>query len=218
MALITYHSADSRLEDLHRQFAALDRELCIIQKCYSKLKQEHGRKCSKALTDAISSLTQVVNYVNKSDKSLVYWYERGSNMKLALRCVGIDKRTSTMVEKKTTKIAGKAAMVETQFNRSGEIFSDGLKAAQNLNTRVTHYSLSSIGDARHQAVKMYDEIDGNAQSVEISLRKSQTDCVTIQKEIDDIPGQISVVKSSRSTAQKYSNSSSDVQTDPVHKK
>lgn len=212
MALVKYGSADSQLEDLQRQFATLDSELVIIQKSYADLKREHGTKCSNSLKDAVSSLLQVVTYVNKSDKSLIYWYEKGPGMKRALRCVGIDKRTAAMVEKKSTKITGKAAKVEAQFNRSGQAFSDGLKAVQSLNTRVTEYSLSSIGDARQQAVTMYDEVDGNAQSVEAELTKSKTDYEKVQEEIDAIPGQISGVELSRRTAQESSSSSSNVKT------
>lgn len=212
MALVKYGSADSQLEDLQRQFATLDSELVIIQKSYADLKREHGTKCSNSLKDAVSSLLQVVTYVNKSDKSLIYWYEKGPGMKRALRCVGIDKRTAAMVERKSAKITGKAAKVEAQFNRSGQAFSDGLKAVQSLNTRVTEYSLSSIGDARQQAVTMYDEVDGNAQSVEAELTKSKTDYEKVQEEIDAIPGQISGVELSRRTAQESSSSSSNVKT------
>ncbi len=51
--------------------------------------------------------------------------------------MGIDKRTAAMVERKNTKITGKAAKVESQFNRSGQVFSNGLKEVQNLNTTIT---------------------------------------------------------------------------------
>lgn len=212
MALVKYSSADSQLEELQRQFAILDSELIAIQKSYFNLKNEHGTKCSNALKDALSSLLQVVNYVNKSDKSLIYWYEKGPGMKRALRCVGIDKRTAAIVEKKSREITGKAAKVESQFNRSSQVFSDGLKAVQNLNIRVTEYSLGSIGDARQQAVTMYDEVDGNARSVEDELAKSKTDYQKAQDEIDAIPDKISGVELSRRVAQQSSTSSSNVKT------
>lgn len=83
---------------------------------------------------------------------------------------------------------------------------------QSLNTRVTEYSLSSIGDAWQQAVTMYDEVDGNAQSVEAELTKSKTDYEKVQEEIDAIPGQISGVELSRRAAQESSSSSSNVKT------
>lgn len=54
-------------------------------------------------------LELVVTYVNKSDKSLIYWYEKGSGMKRALRCVGIDKRTAAMVEKKKYESHGRGS-------------------------------------------------------------------------------------------------------------
>lgn len=211
MALVKYRS-DCKLEDLQRQFSDLDSELFAIQKSYSDLTKEHGSKCSKALKDAVSSLLQIVNYVSKSDKSLIYWYEKGPGMKRALRYVGIDKRTAVVVEKKSRKITGEAAKVESQFNRSGQVFSDGLKAVQNLNTRVTEYSLNSIGDARQQAATMYDEADGNAQSIQVKLAKSKTDCEKIQEEINAIPQQTSGVESSRRAAQQSSSSSSNVKT------
>lgn len=84
MALVKYGSTNSQLEELQRQFATLDSELVVIQKKYSDLKKKHGKKCSNALKDAVSSLLLVITYVNKSDKSLIYWYEKGSGMKRAL--------------------------------------------------------------------------------------------------------------------------------------
>lgn len=212
MALVRYGSTNFQLDELQRQFATLDRELIVIRKRYSDLKKEHGKKCSNALKDAVSSLLLVITYVDKSDKSLIYWYEKGSGMKRALRCVGIDKRTAAMVEKKNTKITGKAAEVESQFNRSGQVFSDGLKAVQNLNTTITEYSLNSIGDARQQAVTMYDEVDMNSQSVEVELKKSKINYEKVQEEIDGVPEEISGVEFSRRIAQQSSSSSSDVQT------
>ena len=55
----------------------------------------------------MAGLLQVVTYVNNSDKALVYWFERGSTVKLALRCVGIDKRTAAIFKKKTIKLLDK---------------------------------------------------------------------------------------------------------------
>lgn len=101
--------------------------------------------------------------------------------------MGIDKRTAAMVERKNTKITGKAAKVESQFNRSGQVFSNGLKEVQNLNTTITEFSLSSIGDARQQAVTMYDEVDVNAQFVEVELTKSKKDYEKAQEAIDGVP-------------------------------
>jgi hypothetical protein len=50
---------------------------------------------------------------------------------------------------------------------------DGLKAVQNLNTRMTQYSLSSVGDAEKQATDLHGEYDGNLKSVELRLEMSK---------------------------------------------
>lgn len=211
MQSIVLTPTDSRLSDLQRDFASLGCELVDIQSTYHSLRKEHGRQCSEALTEALSSLLRVVKYVNKTDKALIYWLQKGDTLKLALRCVGIDKRTDAIVERKTEAIKGQVAQAETKFNQSGEVVMDGLKAVQNLNTRVTRYSLSSVGNAEEQAQDLCQEFASNVNSVELSLEQSKTECITIQGEIDDIPSQIDGVQSQRQAAQGASDSSATVE-------
>lgn len=204
MAPVTFQSDDPVLTILHTQFASLESELRVIQNNYQSLCQVHGRKCSAALSEATAGLLSVIKYVNKADKALLYWYEKGNTMKKALRCVGIDKRTDSIVERKTKKIKQETAKTEKQFNRTGEVFFNGLKAVQTLDTQVNQYSISRVGLARSEASEAFNQADGDAKCAESSLKKAQVEQTKVRAEVDGISAQISGVEHQRETAQNAS--------------
>jgi hypothetical protein len=147
MALVTWTSIDSRLAELQRQCTSLENELSGIQTNYDSLRREHEQKCAEALRQALSGLAKVIKYVNRTDRALIFWVEKGSALKTALRFIGIDQRTQTIVRRKTTIIKARVSEVEASFDRSSQAFKNGLSAVQGLNTKLTQYSLTSIGQA-----------------------------------------------------------------------
>lgn len=201
---------DPVLKALRTQFANLDTELNLIQCNYQSLRQLNERKCSAALSEATANLLAIVKYVNKADKALVYWYEKGSTIKSGLRFIGVDKRTDSIILKKTKKIKAKTAMTEAQFDRTSEVFMDGLKAVQTLNTRVNQYSISEVASARLKASEAQCQADVDAKLAELSLEKAKIEQTTIKSEFDDIPSQISGVEVQREIAQDNSGRSGAV--------
>lgn len=210
MSLTVFHSADPRLEDLKRQFINLEREFGNIQSEYTTLKSQHGQKCAKSLKESLSSLLHVVKYVNKADKALIYWVEKGGGLKLALRCIGVDKRTQAIAKRKTKNIQNQVSRVEHHFEQTSGVFMDSLKAVQDLNVTVTQYSLATLGDAARQANTLSDDLDSSVQAVQMELEKTCVERTNIQEEIDIIPSRISSVKSQRSNAQSASDSNAVV--------
>jgi hypothetical protein len=210
MELSIHYSADTRLSELQLQFLLLDRELVDIQTDYDRLRTQHGRQCAQSLTRALSGLLEVTKYVNKTDKALIYWVEKRSVVKLALRCVGVDKRTQVIVKTKTTHIQSQVSKVENHFHRSTETFKTSLKAAQDFNTRVTRYSLTSLGAAEQQAMTVSEDLDDSLNTVETQLEMSQLECQVMEEEIAIIPSQINGVETRRQTAQDASDLSANV--------
>lgn len=196
--------------DVNRQFAELEIELSALKQTYGNLKTEYTQKCSVALAEAIESLKSVVKYVNKADKNLVYWYEKGDNMKLALRCIGVDKRTSAVIKTETRRIKGKAAETEAKFEHSSEVVGDGLKAMQDMNKKVNKFSLTSIGGAQNRANEAYNDIDGDMKSVQRAIEEANVEHRTAQQEIDEIPRHIAQAESSQADAQQRSDNDSAV--------
>jgi predicted nucleic acid-binding Zn-ribbon protein len=210
MSLTVFDPTDFRLGDLKRQFISLERELADIQAEYTTLKIQHGQKCTKSLKDSLSSLLDVVKYVNKADKALIYWVEKGGALKLALRCIGVDKRTEAIARRKTKNIHNQVTRVENLFSQTSGVFMDSLKAVQDLNVTVTQYSLSTLGDAQRQANILSDDLDSSVQAIQMKLEKTCLERTSIQEEIDIIPSQISGVESQRSNAQNASDSNAVV--------
>lgn len=210
MALVKYGGDDSVLENLRSQFASLDSELSLLQNNYQKLRQAHGKKCSTALSEATTSLLCIIKYVSKADKTLIYWHAEGTTLKTALRLVGMDKRTDAIAEKKLQKIKAKTATTEVQFTRTSEVFMDGLKAIQTLDTQISQYSISSLGSARAQTSKAHEQADTNAKFAELSMQKAKVKRSTAQSELDDIPSQIDSVGGQRQRAQEMSDSTGAV--------
>lgn len=210
MALVTYCGDAPVLENLLSQFASLDSEFNLIQISHQRFCQIHQTKCSIALSEATTSLLDIVRYVSKADKALIYWYEKGTAMKTALRLVGMDKRTGSIIEKRSKKIKTKTATTEAQFTRTSEVFMDGLKTVQTLDKQINLYSISRLGSARAQASGAHNQADMDAKLAELSLEKSKVEQSTVQSELKDISSQINSVGTQRQTAQAMSDTTGAV--------
>jgi methyl-accepting chemotaxis protein len=210
MALVSWTSIDSRLAELHQQFTSLESELTEIQTNYDDLRREHEHKCATALMEALSSLVKVIKYVNRTDKALIFWVEKGGALKVALRYIGIDRRTQTIVRKKTAIIKDKVSEVGSSFNKSNQAFKNGLSAVQDLNTRLTQYSLTSIGRAQREVTEFSEELDEKIKEVNWAITKLKAQSRDIEDEASEVPGRIEDVNSQRQKAQEASNAAGRV--------
>ena len=215
MALVTYSSNDPVLVNLLLKFADLESELSLIQDEYQKLQQAQTQRCSTALSNATTSLLDVIQYVNEADRALIYWYEKGTTVKMALRLVGMDKRTKSIVAKKTQKMKTKTATTEAQFIQTTGVFRDGLKAVQTLDSRVNHYSISKLCSARAQASEAHNQVDSDAKCAELSLQRVRAKQKTVESELGDIPGRMHGARAQRQSAQNNLGTTGTV-SEPCH--
>jgi hypothetical protein len=187
--------------DLTDQFSQLEQELSVLKGQYSGLKVEYGEKAAQALTEAVLSLRNVIQYVNKADNHLRYWYEKGNGLKLVLRCVGVDKRVGTLVKVETTKVKKQALKSQAQFDSAGEVVDEGLHVMQEMNRTVTRFSLTSVGVAQRRANESFNEIEQDVRSTQRAINSARSDQQSAQIEIRAIPNQIRDAQSTRRNAQ-----------------
>ncbi|KAF4624276.1 hypothetical protein G7Y89_g13894 [Cudoniella acicularis] len=195
MALVSWSSIDSRLASLQRQSTLLENELTEIRTSYHDLRRQHENECAEALMEALSNLVKVVKYVNRVDRALIFWVERGGVLKTALRYIGIDKRTGTIVQKKTAIIKYKVSEVEGSFEKSHQAFKNGLTAVQNLDITLTRYSHTSVGRAQSEVCAFSAELEGTIKRVDIEIRTLKAKSAGVESEAAGIPGRISDVNS-----------------------
>jgi chromosome segregation ATPase len=210
MALVSWTSIDSRLAALQRQCTNLENELSGIQTNYDSLRREHEQKCAEALMQALSSLVKVIKYVNRTDRALIFWVEKESGLKTALRCIGIDRRTEVIILKKTTIIKARVSEVEASFDRSNQAFKSGLSAVQGLDMKLTQYSLTSIGHAQREITSFSRELDQKINQVNRTITKLKAESQDVEAEASEVPSRISAVYSQRQEAQEASNAAGRV--------
>jgi len=104
MSLVPYiGSSDPKLTSLAFRLRDLESDLSSIKISQQAIGREHSQKCSESLNESLISLTHLIEAVEKTDRTLIYWVEKGKPVKLILRCVGVDKRTTNIVAKKDGK-------------------------------------------------------------------------------------------------------------------
>jgi hypothetical protein len=167
------------------------------------------------LQESLLSLIQLADYVYKTDKALVYWVEKGKPVKLLLRCIGVDKRTDALVARKTTKVKKEVGRVEEKFKKTSTVFGDGLKAVQGLNTRVTEYSISSIGTVHDNVNGALEEFDNEAKQVQATIDEKDKEYRATNIEITEVSEGISTADINRKTAEQASENASDVSCTPI---
>jgi hypothetical protein len=159
---------------------------------------------------ALSSLVKVIKYVNRTDRALIFWVEKKSGLKTALRCIGIDRRTEVIILKKTTIIKARVSEVEASFDRSNQAFKSGLSAVQGLDMKLTQYSLTSIGHAQREITSFSRELDQKINQVNRTITKLKAESQDVEAEASEVPSRISAVYSQRQEAQEASNAAGRV--------
>lgn len=171
-----------------------------------ELRQDYEQKCSKSLATALMGLMILSNTVCKADKHVVFWYEKGKILKLMLRPLGIDKETSAVVARKTTKLKTQVATVESQFESMSLISKKALVEVQALNRRVNEYSQLGIGGARDEVTEVLDGFNKKTQQVEIDIREKGIECDRVSANIDETNGGIARTSAARDRASQAQDS------------
>jgi hypothetical protein len=214
MALV-YHSAsheapDPRVLFLAHQVQQLDFTFATIQSDYDTLREEHTKRCSAAVREALSALVKLVERVAKTDHRLVYWYEKRGSVKLMLRCVGVDKRTNAIVDTGTSMMKRDVKRVENKFVSTSGVFGEGLEAVQDLNTRVTSYSLKDLCPVQSGSAGIMSSFASELENVKTGLESKTTRRTVVEREIGDVSDNIEKTKTKSTNAMLASDTCSDV--------
>jgi hypothetical protein len=139
---------DVQLRSLKRKVAEAQDQLDQLTRESTELRNRYQKECPASLGYALTGLIILCGSVGKADKRVVFWYEEGRSLRIMLKPLGINKATSAIVERKTTELRTKAAVVKHQFESTGKVCKEALSEAQSLNQRVNEYSKSTIGNVQ----------------------------------------------------------------------
>lgn len=166
---------DEALTSLSNRFQSLQHELDSLQQEYHRVYAHHGQKCVSSLHTSVKSLFEVITCVKKADKTLVDWHYRSDALKNTLRWIGVDRRTRTVIEKKTDKLKKKVSSVEVEFNKANGVFGDGVAAATRLNDKFVKFSVRSVGEVSQEAMQTRNDYDEDCKQVEDKIREQESE-------------------------------------------
>ena len=180
-----YGTGNTGLTALQTQTADLQSQLDNLKSEAEALRCDYQTKCSRSLETAINSLLKVCDTVCKSDKQIVFWYEKGKVLTLMLRPLGINKKTSRIVQKKTSRLKTQVSTVESKFSATSLLCKESLAEVQALNRRVNEFSQTSIGGAQNLLEVTLETFDDKKASVEYTIREKEIECRRISNNIDE---------------------------------
>lgn len=163
-------STDSLLNELKKRHDELQKQLNNMQKEHERLDALHTQQYLRSIEESMTSLFEVIVYVRKADKHLVEWHHRSDNLKVALRWIGVDRRTTAVVEKKTKKLKAKVSVVESKFDRADDTVATGLRATESLKSEFVHFSHHSVDQVSRETIKARDTLDMDQEVIEAQIR------------------------------------------------
>lgn len=166
---------DEALTKLSNRFQSLQHELDSLQQEYHRVYAHHGQKCVSSLYVSVKSLFEVITCVKKADKTLVDWHYRSDAFKNTLRWIGVDRRTHTVIGKKTEKLKKKVASVEVEFNKANDVFGDGVAAATRLKDKFGKFSVRSVGEVSQEAMQTRNAYDEDRKQVEDKIHEQESE-------------------------------------------
>jgi hypothetical protein len=200
LAIRSTKAYDPKIESLGTSIRRLDAKFAELQTEHSRIQTEHSQKCTDALGASLSHLAKVIEDVSIADKKLIYWYEQKRGVKLMLRCVGIDKRTSAIVGRKIKQLKGDITKTEKKFRRTSEAFSAGMTAVQGLNTRVTSYTLLEVGEVHNSSTSALKDFSDELEEVETTTRHKRLEHVHVEEQVQEVCVDITRTEASRGIA------------------
>ena len=202
MMLVRYSGPDEpSLVLLQAKILDLQSQLKQMKKEAKTLRIDYELKCSTSLKSALSSLLTLSDTVCRADKQIVFWYENGKALKVILKPLGVNKKTSAIVERKTAKLRTQVAVVEGQFASTSLICKESLGEVQALNRRVNEYSRTSIGSAQDKVTEVMETFDEKKKRIEIEISEKEFDVYRVNANIDETNQGITRTQAARERAQ-----------------
>ena len=211
-ALVKYSPSEeaSHWTFLKRKITDLQQQLDRMKDKAKALCHNYERKCSKFLKTAIRGLLTLSNTVDKADKLLVFWYENGKILNLMLRLLGIDRETSAVVARKTTKLKTQVATVERQFESTNLISKKALVEVQAFNRHVNEYSQSGIGGVQDEVKGVFNRFDEKIRQIGNEIKEKKIKCDRVNADILETKGGISRANSDQDRASEARGSATTV--------
>jgi hypothetical protein len=159
-------STESTLQDLRNRHNVLQTQLTHMQLQHSTMDALYTQQYRQCIEDSMKSLFEVIAYVRKADKTLVEWHHRSAKLKRALRLVGVDRRTTTVIAKKTTKLKARISVVESKFDGANDTVALCLSATEGLKEEFVRFSQSELDPMAKQTIVVRKELDCSHEIIE----------------------------------------------------
>ena len=202
MALVLRTSGtDPGLVALSLKIQALQSQLQQLKTETETLRQDYRAKCSASLTDATTKLLKLTENVCDADREIIYWYEHGKALRIMLRPLGIKKKTSAIVERRTSRLRNQVASVEREFGSASAACGESLARVQGLNRRINEYNKADIGGALSQANELMSGFDVSRKEVELKIADKELECGRVSGDIAEKEAGIDRLRVSRARTQ-----------------
>lgn len=197
--------------------AALSLKVDILQSQLQQLKTEtetlrrnYRTKCSASLSDATTKLLKLTENVCDADREIIYWYEHGKALRIMLRPLGIKKKTSAIVERRTSHLKNQVASVEKEFSSASNVCKESLSQVQTLNKRINEYNKTGIGGALSQANNLMSGFNTRKKEIELKITDKELECGRVNSDIAEKEEGIDRLRVSRARAQNARNDATAV--------
>jgi hypothetical protein len=167
-------STEATLQDLRNRHNALQTQLTQMQLQHQTMDALHTQQYHLHIEDSMKALFEVIAYVRKADKTLVEWHHRSAKLKRALRLVGVDRRTSTVIAKKTTKLKARISVVESKFDGANDTVALGLRATEGLKEEFVEFSTKALDPMARQTIEVREVLDNNHGMIEDRIGEQRT--------------------------------------------
>lgn len=193
-------SSDTLLLDLHTRHNALQNQLTQMQMQHNTLDALHSQQCLILMEESMKGLFEVIICVRKADKKMVDWHHRSDSLKVALRYLGLDRRTATVIDKKTKKLKVKVAVVESKFDSANSAVVQGLRATENVKSDFVHFSQHSVEQISKETIAARNDLDNSHKSFEHQIERQRVEQTTAQNRIHETSQSLARARTGRENA------------------
>jgi len=202
MALVLRSSGtDPGLVSLSLKIQNLQSQLQHLKTETETLRLDYRAKCSASLTDATTKLLKLTENVCDADREIIYWYEHGKALRIMLRPLGIKKKTSAIVERRTSRLRTQVVSVGREFGSASAACGESLARVQTLNRRINEYNKSDIGGALSRANELMSGFDVGTKEVELKIAEKELECGRVSEDIAEKEEGIDRLRVSRARTQ-----------------
>jgi hypothetical protein len=201
MSSLSEMSAKPTLQGLRDRHSELQKRLTQMQMQHETIHALHTQQYLSSIRESMRSLFEVISHVRAADKTLVDWHHRSDKLKLALRFVGLDRRTASVVEKKTDKLKARVLVVENKFDSANHLVATGLRATENLKTEFAHFSDNSLDPIAKETIMARKHLDTSHETIEYQIGQQRAEQSTTEGRMRETSQSLARTKLDRQNAE-----------------